>query len=232
MGYYLHSSKLSGDCMSKGLLIRMVILAHLLGTMCVASLAQNCKFSGTSAWNASLRNIISDCAFELQSPDDLRTLVVSASGVISLRTTSGPVDYEWKGPQIEPPGMISWSPQSNAFFVNDGEGSGMSSKFRLFKVKGVDATEDASVERTAVSLYRRRIGCNATAADPSVWGVAWEGNGDNIFLLVQATVDEPCGLPGAFIGLIVRTSDGAILECLSENQVKKRFGHQLPKSFF
>jgi len=193
--------------------------------------AQNCKLSGAAEWNPSIRSVLADCSFELPSPDRLLRLNVSTSGVMSLRKGTEP-QKEWLGPKLEPPAMVSWSPRSDAFFVNDGEGSGMSSVFRLFRVNGPKVLEDDSIERAAVSLYRHRTKCSTSSADPNVWGFGWRANGNSILLLVQATVNEPCGPPDAFIGLVVQTSDGKIMETLSEAQMKGRFGSQLPPSFF
>jgi hypothetical protein len=128
--------------------------------------------------------------------------------------------------------MVSWSPRSDAFFVNDGEGSGMSSSFRLFRIKGTEISEDKAVEKAAVSLYRRRTRCGPSAIDPDVWGFGWGDNGSKLYLLVQSTVHEPCGLPDRFISLVIRTSDGVVLETLSKTRTNKRFGSLLPSSLF
>jgi len=126
--------------------------------------------------------------------------------------------------------MVSWSPRSDVFFVNDGEGSGMTSTFRLFRIKGTQIYEDKAVEKAVVSLYRRRIGCSRSALDPDVSGFGWGDGGSKIYLLVQATVHQPCG--NQLISLVVRTSDGKVLETLSEKQTKERFGSLLPSSLF
>jgi hypothetical protein len=128
--------------------------------------------------------------------------------------------------------MFSWSPKSNAFFINDGEGSGMSSMFRLFKIKGSGVYEDKAVERAATALYRRRKLCAFSAYDPNVYGFGWDNQGSKIYLLVQATVHEPCGRQDEFISLVVRTSDGKILETLSKEEAKQRFSTVLPPSLF
>jgi len=128
--------------------------------------------------------------------------------------------------------MFSWSPQSEAFFINDGEGSGMSSTFRLFRIIGSGVYEDKTVERAAVWLYRRRTRCASSAVDPNVYGFGWGNGGSKIYLLVQATVDKPCGRLDRFISLVVRTSDGKILETLSEERTKQRFSTILPPSLF
>jgi hypothetical protein len=133
---------------------------------------------------------------------------------------------------LVPSVMVSWSPRSDAFFLNDGDGSGMTSTFRLFRIRSARVYEDRSVEKAAVSLYRRRTRCTRSALDPDVWGFGWGDDGSKIYLLVQATVHEPCGPPYAFISLVVRKSDGKILEALSEKQTQERFRFMLPASLF
>ena len=53
-----------------------------------------------------------------------------------------------------------------------------------------------------------------------------------MILLVQPTVNEPCGKPKDFISLIVREHDGSIVETLSKAQTKARFGSLLPSTMF
>ena len=108
----------------------------------------------------------------------------------------------------------------------------MSSTFRLFRVKGTDVYEDKAVRMTAVSLYRRRTRCSPQSIDPDVWGFGWGDGGSKLYLLVQSTVHEPCGSPDKFISLVVRTSDGKVLDTLSNTQTKVRFSSKLPSSLF
>jgi hypothetical protein len=108
----------------------------------------------------------------------------------------------------------------------------MSSSFRLFRLRGNTVVEDTSIERAAVSLYRRRTQCSSSTADPNVWGFGWNAHGGKILLLVQPTVNEPCGRPEDFISLIVRESDGTIVETLSKKQTKAQFGSLLPSTMF
>ena len=212
----------------------MSTVIQLLGLliMCVvfssASFAQNCKYSGARAWNEMLRYVIADCAGEFPSPNKDLLLKFDPNGRISIK---GKIIH-LKGPRVEPPAMVSWSPRSDAFFINDGEGSGMSSSFRLFRINGTQVYEDRSVQKEAVLVYRRRTGCGRSALDPDLSGFGWGNGGSLMYLLVQATVHEPCGPPYGFISLVVRTSDGKILEELSEKQTQERFGSLLPSSLF
>jgi hypothetical protein len=208
------------------------LLIALVSAGCVPALSQNCGLSGTPAWNSTLRNVMANCPGTFTSPDGKFVLRISTEGTMSLSAKLEQKNLRWTSSGVGPPAVLSWSPRSNAFFLNDGDGSGMSSSFRLFRINGAEVYEDKSVGQAAVSLYRRRMHCSSSAVDPNVWGFGWDTHGTEIFLLVQSTVNEPCGRPGAFIGLIVRTSDGKIVESLSEAQMKERFGSQLPSSLF
>ena len=209
-------------------LIQMLVSVVMCAAFSYAGFAQNCKDSGASAWNQTIRDVIADCASEFLSPNKRLLLKFAPNGGMSIAGKT----IHLRGPRVEAPAMVSWSPKSDVFFVNDGEGSGMTSTFRLFRVNGTQIYEDKAVEKAAVSLYRRVTGCNRTALDPNVYGFGWAEDGSKIYLLVQATVHEPCGSPYQFISLVVRTSDGKILETLTEEQTKERFGLLLPSSLF
>jgi len=208
--------------------INKLILCALISAFPVASVGQGCKYTGTSEWNNSLHDVIADCAAQFPSPDRHLLLQFSADSRISIQGKT----VHLKGRRIEPPAMISWSPKSDAFFVNDGEGSGMSSTFRLFRIKSTAVLEDRTIEKAAVSLYRHRTRCAQSSLDPTVYGFGWAAGGNKLYLLVQATVHEPCGPPYGFVSLVIRTSDGRILETLAKQETKVRFGSLLPSALF
>jgi len=207
-------------------------VAMILLFVCSCAPAQTCALSGTKAWNPSLRNIIAGCPEKFVSPDKRFVVRITSEGSLSLWAHSGQEKLRWDSPKFEPPAMISWSPDSTSLFLNDGEGSGMSSLFRLFRLSENRVVGDTSIERAAVSLYRHRTHCDSAAADPNVWGFGWDSHGDNILLLIQPTVNEPCGKPEDFISVIVRESDGTIVKTLSKEQTKARFGALLPSTMF
>ena len=144
---------------------------------------------------------------------------VRLSGDASFR----PINYK-----VEPPAMASWSPASSSFFINDGESSGMSSILRFFRISGQHVTRDDSIQKAAVRRYRKTVGCLPSAVDPNIWGVGWSADGKQLFLLVQATVNESCGVADGFIGLIVNVSDNSVAEQLTTSQTTRRFRSLLP----
>jgi hypothetical protein len=205
---------------------QMLVSIAMCAAFSLAGVGQDCNYSGKPAWNEAIYYVVADCAAEFLSPNKRLLLKFDADGRMSIKGKA----LHMRGPRVEPPAMVSWSPNADVFFVNDGEGSGMTSTFRLFRIKRTQIYEDETIERAAVSLYRRRTGCNRSALNPNVWGFGWGDGGKNMYLIVQATKHQPCG--SELISLTVRTSDGKILETLSEKQTKERFGSLLPSSLF
>ncbi len=194
--------------------------------------AQNCALSGTAAWSPQLRHVIADCRDRFPSPDNRVTLEVGTQGDMMLLAKPNSRKLELSARQIKAPAMVAWSPTSDAFFVNDGEGSGMSSFFRMFRLNANHVQEDDSIKRRAVALYRHRVRCTSWSADPNVWGFGWTPDGRKLFVLVQATNDDPCGRSESFITLVVSETDGAILETLSKERSRERFAPLLPPKLF
>jgi hypothetical protein len=212
--------------MSKILMALVIVI--LMASTCVE--AQNCALSGTAVWSPQLRNVIADCNNRFPSPDNRVTLEVGIQGGITLLAKPDSRKLELNVRRIEAPAMVAWSPTSDAFFVNDGEGSGMSSVFRLFRVNANHVLEDESIEKKAVALHRAH--CHWRAADPNVWGFGWTPDGRTVFVLVQATTNDPCGRSESFVTLVVSETDGAILETLSKEKSRERFAPLLPPELF
>ena len=61
----------------------------------------------------------------------------------------------------------------------------MASTFRLFRIKGSRVYEDKTVQKAAVSLYRRRTRCGFSAVDPNVYGFGWGNGGSEAYLLAR-----------------------------------------------
>jgi hypothetical protein len=214
--------------MSKRQLIQVLVSVMLGAACCSAGFAQKCNSSAKPTWTEAVYYVDADCISEFPAPNRHLVIKFASNGRMSIAGKT----IHLRGRRVEAPAMVSWSPKSDVFFVNDGEGSGMTSTFRLFRIKGSQINEDKAVEKAAISLYRRRTGCKSSALDPDVWGFGWGDSGQQIYLLVQATVHEPCGSPDQLISLVVQTSDGKILETFSEKETKERFGSLLPSSLF
>jgi hypothetical protein len=145
------------------LILGLVKLAHPgLGA------AQGCVDSGAPAWSQQLRIIAPDCDIRVSSPDGQNILHIDTEGHMHLFETNRKVELVVSPGVIDPPAMVSWSPTSDAFFINDGEGSGESNLLRVYRVHTGTIAEDTAVESKAVALYRGQKGCPKTAADPNV----------------------------------------------------------------
>lgn len=197
-----------------------------------AGVAQECALSGTAAWSDQLRYAIPSCDNFFLSPNGRFLLTVDKDGALRVTETASRRALRARPIEIAPPAMVSWAPRSNAFFINDGEGSGMASSFRLFRVEGRNFSEDLTVERMAVSTFRRQAQCAQSSADPNVWGIGWSPDGTRFYLLVQATTNSPCGAPDSFIGMIVALRGNSIVQQMSEDETKRRFRTMLPDGVF
>jgi len=196
------------------------------------SFAQNCALSGTPGWSEQLRNVIADCDNRFVSPDGKLVLRIDIKGKIRVIEVASQRKLRIHSRAVEPPAMVSWSPNSDAFFVNDGEGSGMSSAFRLFRIRDSRIEEDGATARKAVVLYRGQFKCSPSAVDPNVWGMGWTPDGFRFHLLVQATVNQPCGEQGSFIGMTIKLDDGSVFEMLSEEATRRQFHTILPREVY
>ena len=206
--------------------------ALLLCAFMSTGFAQNCALAGTQAWSEQLRNVIGNCDNRFSSPNGRLILRVDTEGRIQISGTAAKGGAPVRSRAVEPPAMVSWSPRSDAFFINDGEGSGMSSVFRLFRVKASQAVEDGTIEEKAVALYRGQKKCDSAAADPNVWGIGWSSDGTLLYLLIQATVNAPCGRPGSFISVTVKLADDSVLQQFSEEATKRKFRTLLPREVY
>jgi hypothetical protein len=193
----------------------------------VFSAAQNCGAAALPAWSPQLTNVIQGCESVIASPNKQLIFKLRADGTLALSSAAG-APLSLSVAPVEPPAMVSWAPTSDAFFINDGEGSGMSSVLRVFRISGTRVEEDANPERVAVGVYRKLRRCAADRTDPNVWGIGWSSDGTRLHLLVQSAVNEPCGPPGSFIGLTISPRTGRVVEQLSENATKRRFRSLLP----
>ena len=211
-------------------MVVFIVIVALLASTCAE--AQNCALSGTATWSSQLRDITADCNNRFPSPDNRVTLEVGTHGDMTLLDEPESRKLELSARRVEAPAMVAWSPTSNAFFVNDGEGSGMSSIVRLFRLNANHVLEDESIEKKAVALYRHRAHCHSRATDPNVWGFGWTPDGRNLFILVQATANDPCGWSESFVTLVVSETDGAILETLGKAKSRERFAPLLPPALF
>ena len=209
----------------------VALLVLFLSCVGTSAAADNCAVSGSPAWSTEVHNIIAGCESRLASPDGSKVLLVKADGRLSLSYTHG-TSFDATSFVVGPPAMVSWAPSSSVFFVNDGEGSGMASTFRLFRLVDSRVTEVNAIQRNAVKLYRDQMACPASAADPNVWGIGWSSTGKEVYLFVQATANMPCGKPSEFMGLVVNSADGSVIEQLATAKAKRRFRALLPREVY
>jgi hypothetical protein len=166
----------------------------------------------------------------LLSPDRTKRIEVEEGKGYTLLIDGRAVAWPDYGRYVVAPIEFSWSPNSDAFFVNDGEGSGMYSVLHVFRLEGSSVAEAPSLKKLTVEAFRRDIRCPAAAADPAVWGIGWSKDGAQIFAFAQATVNNPCGDQGEFRGVVLNWKAGAIERWYSEAETRRFLRDLLPRN--
>src|SRR5882724_2003247 len=118
----------------------ITLLVALLISLATVAHA-DCKDTGKPTWSKQLLELGADCETKIISPDGQKILLVKDRGDLSLSSAKGS-PFKTVNYKVEPPAMASWAPNSQAFFIDDGEGSGLSSTFRLFRSHGAHVTRD------------------------------------------------------------------------------------------
>jgi hypothetical protein len=184
----------------------------------------------SEAWSADIVSIDCCTTTRLPSPDSTRTLIFEpdADEKIHVRLSAG-----WLRQQeiavTGMPSMASWAPDGRGFFISNGEGSGQTSVFRLFRTpdNGADI-EIPAAHREAVAAYRAHVGCPADAFDPEVWGLGWSRDGRRALLLVQSSIHQPCGRADRYMVMAVAADDGRLLEQYDTAEAAERFAALIP----
>ena len=113
------------------------------------------------------------------------------------------------------PAVMMWNPSSTGFFVNDGDGSGQSSRFRYFRIVGGEWRESDALNEAAEQLFLHRQDCRP-GAYVNVSGIAWTRGG-----LVKAVIQEGVHSAGCR-----QPSDGNIALEIVANPLGKTIGLQ------
>lgn len=184
----------------------------------------------SEAWTANIVSVDCCATIRLPSPNSTKTLIFEPDAAERVHVI---LSAGWLRRQeiavTDIPSMASWAPGSQGFFISDGEGSGQTSTFRLFRTPDNGAAvELTAAHRGAVAAYRARAQCPAEAFDPEVWGLGWSKDGGRALVLVQASIHEPCGRAEQYMVMAVAAEDGRLLEQYDTAEAAERFGALIP----
>jgi hypothetical protein len=190
--------------------------------------ARTCPSSEAPGWSKELRQLYADCSNTVASPNG--SIIFQAGPAGRFHIVSGRRPLALIGnQQLGLPAVISWSPSSTEFFLNDGSGSGLSSRLRLFHVLASTVKEEDSLDEAIVKIYRGRNRCSSSSDNPNVYGVGWSTDGKILYAVAQSTVNAPCGEPTRYLGFIVNTETNRINQVLEAQQFKSEYGRFLPE---
>lgn len=146
-------------------------------------------------WNPSIRSVCFSRTVHKNvflSPDKVKQIEVEEHKGFSLVINGRTIAWPNYGKYVVLPIAFSWSPNSDGFFLNDGEGSGMNSVLHVFRLQDSGVAEEPNFNKLIAAAFRKDVGCSATAADPSVRGLGWWKDGSQILAFAQATVNRLC----------------------------------------
>ena len=181
-------------------------------------------------WTGTQTHIDCCATTRLPSPDSTKTLVFEPDDDerAHVRLSAGWL-RQLEVAVLEGPAAASWAPDSESFFISDGEGSGQTSTFRLFRAPNDgSAREIPAAHAAAVSAYRSHVRCPAEAFDPEVWGLGWSRDGSRAVVLVQASIHEPCGSASNYMVMALATDDGELVEQYDTAEAARRFADLIP----
>jgi len=184
----------------------------------------------SEAWTADLVGIDCCATTRLPSPNSTKTLIFEpdATGRVQVILSAGWLRRQEVG-VADIPAVSSWAPESQGFFISDGEGSGQTGAFRLFRTPDNGAAlELTAANRAAVAAYRAHVGCPAEASDPALRGLGWSKNGRRALVLAQPSIHKPCGQPDAYMVMAVALEDGRVLQQYAAAEAAERFGALIP----
>lgn len=191
-----------------------------------------CTSSGQPwAWNPSIRGVCFNGTVRKNvfgSPDKEKRIEVEEGKGYTFTVNNRTVALPNYGKYVVLPIGFSWSPRSDAFFVNDGEGSGMNSILRVFRLQGSGLAELPDPNKVIAAAFRKDPGCATSAADPAVWGIGWSKDGLQIFAYAIATVNNPCGSQGDLRGVVLNARTGSVDHWYSESDARRVFRGLLP----
>jgi len=189
--------------------------------------AQTCPISKAPGWSEQLRQLYADCSNSVPSPNGKFIFQIGPEERIRLLSSGQPLSISGNE-KLTLPAVISWSPISTRFFINDGNGSGLSSQLRIFSIGAHMAIASNKVNSLLTQIYRDRNRCSRSSDNPNVYGIGWSIDGETLYAIAQATVNAPCGYPSDYLGFVVNAKTYQVVRTLSTTQAKVEFGRFLP----
>lgn len=189
---------------------------------------QHCAKSGIPTWSEQVRSVLPDCETRVEAPQHDAYLVVGTEGRITVFSSTGVKLGTTAGESVQPPAMVSWSPDSRRFFVNDGQSSGMTSTLRVFSVSSSGVTEHSDITRKISRAVMKLERCGRDTAEHDLWGFGWSRDGRQFYVLATPTVHRPCGT--SVLTFVIDSRTGMVVERLGLRDARERFSGLLPKT--
>ncbi len=193
-----------------------------------------CRSDGKPGRSPQLRDVcLGESVSEetISAPDSRKQLIISAIGRIRLQVDGQFVALPSGMDPLDPPTEVSWSPDSQHLFVNNGHGSGTDGwTIDVFELQDNTIRRLADVNAALAKAFRNAIRCSPQSVDPNVWGMGWDSASSKLFVLIQSTVHQSCGNQGTFRSAVIDVESGAIDRLYSAADTRRVFQSLLPSN--
>lgn len=160
----------------------------------------------------------------IPSPNGSMTLLYGGEGDPTLTLSAGFLRRSDVG-RIESVSRMSWSPNSERFYVND-SGSASWSRLRVWNIDArARAVELPAVSNAAAAELARRNGCaKPDEAEYATTGMGWDRDGEQIYVLAEVRREVNCkDAPVEYILALIDARTGQILSVEQEQAARRRW---------
>lgn len=202
-----------------------IIRAFIFLSLCALSsscseLKRRIEFGGFSTF----RPITAEASATLHSPSGRHAISYISIGEDSAIS----VDDSANILSVTPPASYLWGPYEELILINDGEGSGMTSRVRLAAHISNGWREIPLYEQLR-QLYFIESGCSANDVFPDAWGLGFVS--DDVLVLVQAAVHAICRPPGDFFVVRYDPRSQKPKQIIPASDARVRYRSMLPPGY-
>ncbi len=187
----------------------------------------DCSQSGAVAAFPRLRELQDGCDAGFESPDGKWTIRFENGRGEPWLTGAKGDSKTTSGDGVQGPATLAWSPASDTFIVNDGEGSGQDSVLHVYRAEARGLTQATLFQENALKTFRQLNGC-ASDAVPGVWGLGFDDDGLILHALVQAHRDGECGYREGYVIVSMLVATGETVSVVREPDAGQAFAAFLP----
>ncbi len=161
----------------------------------------------------------------IRSPSGTMSVVYGGEADPTLLLSAGFLRRSEIG-RVETPSRLSWSPDSQRFYVNDPGSAGWSA-FRFWTLNArAEAVESPAIREAAIAELGRRNGCQSVPdGDAATSGMGWSPDGSRVYVLAGVR-RQTGGCVWTGVDYVVAVADvetGDLVETVEGDEARRRW---------